>query len=53
MKLDNSTTINRINKIKEVLSIENNLTIKSLAKKTNLPESTTSLYINNYLKDIF
>ena len=52
MKLDISTTLNRINKIKEILSKENTPNLKDLAKRCNLPESTTSLYINNYLKDV-
>jgi len=52
MKLDNSTTHKRIRKIKGVLNKENNLTIKELAKRVNLPETTTSLYVKEYLKDI-
>jgi len=52
MKLDYSITLKRIDKIKNILSRENEITIKNLAKKVNLPESTTSLYVNNYLQDI-
>jgi hypothetical protein len=52
MRLDISTTLRRINKIKKVLLNKNDVTIKDLAKQSNLPETTTSLYVQNYLKDI-
>ncbi len=52
MKLDNSTTIKRVNKIREVLGKTNNVSIKIIAKESSMPETTVSLYVQTYLKDI-
>jgi len=52
MKLDYSTTKYRIDLIKRVISQEKDATIKKIAKICKLPQSTVSLYINYYLKDI-
>lgn len=52
MRLDYSTTRNKINSIKKAISKEEDLTLNKIAKICKLPQSTVSLYINKYLKDI-
>ena len=52
MRLDYSTTKDRINLIKITISQKEGLTINKIAEICKLPQSTTSLYINQYLKDV-
>ncbi len=52
MRLDYSTTKNRVNLIRNIISAEEGLTINKIAKMCKIPQSTISLYVNKYLKDI-